>query len=983
MSHHSVSSLITAIILPLLTMSTTPAAIDVSKTLQSSMIWSPAAAPDSQAYVAFRKSFDLANRPDSAALHLFADSRFLLWVNGRHVLRGPSRFHPDRPEYDTLDLAPHLRAGRNAIVVLVHHYAGATSGRIIRHAPGLTALLVADGREILRSGAEWKSCPDTEYQASPGAWSSIPDVIDGRKRPGDWSSADFDDSAWKGAVAIDGSSWGNLHPRTTPLCREEDLTDMRRLPERTPLGKLLPLELKTGETRPWSYPGGFSGTWMWAPEAAKIVRFKTVWSNAGFGVGQGSSLMIRCDNRFTFYQNGREIARGEDENTGWTGTIDVADGDVLAIEAEDFEQGDRSAGLFVSMINRGNHILATKDFHATAGPVPADWKSSDDLAGFGALSASNIHPAHLGDTSDAVVIDLGRMAMAYPTIELDADEGSTLQIEYALRYVDGKPAESYGIGTTYTARAGRQTLLAADQWCARYVTLRCLSGRVKLLSVRMTDRRYPYERIGRFECGDPMLTRLWDMAVRTVEVTTDDAHGSDARERNEWVQDGSKASFKTMRVAAAGPDGKGGLLLPDTRTLRKLLSDAAVSQMPDGRLPGTFPTDRGAEDIHHFIDDYALQWIESLRWHHELTGDAAFTREMWPVLVRQLDWFLQRVTPRGLLEAREYASFDNPIAYRTCEGATINAFFHHALRDAAWLAERIGENGAIYEKSADAIATAFNAALWDDRAQAYSAAFLDGEKLPPSVHAQLMALYSGVVPPERLAATRAWFLANFRNPGAPMAVGAKPDFRQLLDRRAGLGMPIMFHWAFTELYRMDTAEADLIALAETRARWGNMVRFLQDAGTLSESFVNDQGGGMSESCHNYGAIPAYFLSSYLLGVRVEPPPGNKRVIINPRPGGLSEASGVVVTPLGQVPMAWSIRNHEWNLCFTIPDGLTAELRLPDIEAGSLSIEGQASTKPDVISRNAIVVIGPGCHHVRARINTGTPEPTTHSDVPNQ
>ncbi len=966
-----------AFLLPMLTMPATSAPINVSKTLQSSMIWNPAAPAGTQAYVAFRKSFDLAKRPDSATLHLFADSRFLLWVNGRHVLRGPSRFHPDRPEYDTLDLAPHLRAGRNAIVVLVHHYAGATSGRIIRHDPGLTALLVADGQEILRSGADWKSSADTEYQPSPGAWSSIPDVIDGRKRLGDWTSATYDDSGWNRAVAIDGSSWGHFQSRTSPLCREEDLTNMRRLPEYQPLDGVLPLELCAGETRPWSYPGGFSGSWMWAPEAAKAVRFKTVWSNAGFGVGKESSLMIRCDNRFTFYQNGKEIARGEDVNAGWTGSIDVADGDVLAIEAEDLENGDRSAGLFVSMINRGNHILGTKDFRAAAGPVPADWKNSHDLSGFNTLSASNIHPAHRGQASDAMVIDLGRMAMAYPTIELDADEGSTLQIEYALRFVDGKPAESYGIGTTYTARAGRQTLLAADQWCARYVTLRCLSGRVKLLSVRMTDRRYPYERIGRFECSDPMLTRLWDMAVRTVEVTTDDAHGSDARERNEWVQDGSKASFQTMRVAAAGPDGR-----QDTCTLRKLLTDAAVCQMPDGRLPGTFPTDRGAEDPHHFIDDYALQWIESLRWHHELTGDVAFSREMWPVLVRQLDWFLKRVTPRGLLEAREYASFDNPVAYRTCEGATINAFFHHALRDAAWLAQRIGENGALYQKTADALVTAFNAALWDERAQAYSAGFLDEEKLPPSVHAQLMALYGGIVPPERLAATRTWFLANFRNPGAPLVVGPKPDFRELLDRRAGLGMPIMFHWAFTELYRMDTAEADLIALSETRKRWGNMVRFLEDAGTLSESFVNDHGGGMSESCHNYGAIPAYFLSSYLLGVRVEVSPERKQLILNPRPGNLSDTDGLVMTELGQVPMAWSIRNSEWTLRFIIPEGQTAELRLPNIDPSSLIIDGETNTTSPVIGRNTSIMLNPGSHHIRATLNTNTRQSTSHSHLPN-
>ena len=203
-----------------------------------------------------------------------------------------------------------------------------------------------------------------------------------------------------------------------------------------------------------------------------------------------------------------------------------------------------------------------------------------------------------------------------------------------------------------------------------------------------------------------------------------------------------------------------------------------------------------------------------------------------------------------------------------------------------------------------------------------------------------MALYGGIVPPDRAAATRAWFLENFRNPAAGLAVGLKANFRDLLDQRAGLGMPIMFYWVFTEIYRMDTPETDLLALSEIRRRWTNMVRFLQDAGTLSESFVDDQGGGMSESCHNYGAIPAYFLSSYLLGIRVEEPVENKRIEINPRPGGLTRASGAVVTPFGPVPMAWERGDDgRWELRFTVPEGITAELRLPDVDADALVLNG--------------------------------------------
>lgn len=71
--------------------------------LQNSFIW-PDWVPEptvAQAYVAFRQNFTLSATPTSALLHIFADARYWLWINGGYVLRGPCRFNPKRPEYDT------------------------------------------------------------------------------------------------------------------------------------------------------------------------------------------------------------------------------------------------------------------------------------------------------------------------------------------------------------------------------------------------------------------------------------------------------------------------------------------------------------------------------------------------------------------------------------------------------------------------------------------------------------------------------------------------------------------------------------------------------------------------------------------------------------------------------------------------------------------------------------------------------------------
>jgi hypothetical protein len=934
----------------------------IASRLQSAMIWSPAVPTGTQAYVAFRKSFDLDQKPASAALHLFADSRYMLWVNGKHVLRGPCRFNPKRPEFDTLNIAPHLRAGTNTLVVLVHHYP-ATNGRIMRHTPGLTAILEAEGREILRSDPSWRCSADTEYRPSPGAWSSIPDVIDGRLSPGDWTAPGFDDASWQTSAAIDGNAWGKMHARSIPLPLETALTDIQLKPDGKPLKDHLPIELNTTESRPWTYPGGFTGKWMWAPAAAKKVWFKTVWSNAGFGVGKGCDLKVICDNRFTLFLNGREIARSEDVTTGWTGKLDVADGDVITIEAEDLENGERSAGLFVSMLNAGNPVLGTSDFLCSTTAPEGDWKTHADLTDFSELSATNIHPAHQGPAGEkqSFVIDLSRMTMAYPTIELDADEGSVLQLQYALRYVNGKPAETYGVGTTYTARAGRQSFIAADQWCARYVTVTCLAGRVNILGFKMTGRRYPFERVGSFHSSDPFLNRLWEMSVHTIECTSDDAYGSDARERNEWVQDAAKASFSTTRVATAGPGENGAKVYADPRLLRNVLRHAALSQIGDGSLLGTFPTDRGPEDPHYVIEDYNCQWVEALRTYHEATGDREFIREMWPHLVKQMDWFLKRVTPRGLLLAREYTSFDNPLAYITCEGASLNSFFYQALRDSEALARLLDETqpAQTYAKAADALHAAFNQHLWNNAEGAYHAGFLNNEPLAPTVHAQLIALHCGLVPDDRKSSTRKWFLTHYKNPGG-FHCGSNPDFAKMISNKSGINMPVMFYWVFHELYRMDTPTTDMEALHEMRCRWKYMVELQQDAGTLSEKFVLADGSGASESCHNYGAMPAWFLSSYVLGVRRDGPVWENKLLIEPRPADLTSAEGMVATEYGPVPVSWRIDNGRLQISCTVPAGITATLRLPNA-GGAVTLDGQTISKPVIQGRHVMLPLSSGTH----------------------
>ena len=67
-----------------------------------------------------------------------------------------------------------------------------------------------------------------------------------------------------------------------------------------------------------------------------------------------------------------------------------------------------------------------------------------------------------------ILVDFGQMSMAYTSMDLDGEAGSRLTMQYALRYKNGKPAEMYGDGNHYTARAGLQNFITTDQWGSHY-----------------------------------------------------------------------------------------------------------------------------------------------------------------------------------------------------------------------------------------------------------------------------------------------------------------------------------------------------------------------------------------------------------------------------------------------------------------------------------------------------------------------------------
>jgi hypothetical protein len=70
----------------------------------------------------FRKAIELPGRPSRFVVHVSGDQRFVLYANGQRVGIGPSRGDILFWRFETFDLAPLLKPGRNLLVAIVWNF---------------------------------------------------------------------------------------------------------------------------------------------------------------------------------------------------------------------------------------------------------------------------------------------------------------------------------------------------------------------------------------------------------------------------------------------------------------------------------------------------------------------------------------------------------------------------------------------------------------------------------------------------------------------------------------------------------------------------------------------------------------------------------------------------------------------------------------------------------------------------------------------
>lgn len=894
-------------------------------------IWNSADMPGRNEFLFFRRTFSLETVPTSALIHLFADTRYRLWVNGSVAAYGPARFFPVHPEYDSVELTPWLKPGENHLLVEVNHR-GASSYQAVPSRGGF----IAWGRLKGKNGAIDLSTPGQWECLKADCWSSLSpafsfaqgptEMLDFPRRLQALASREIGQSP----VILPRAHWGELHQRSIP-----------------------PFSLKLQQPLEWEWSGRLK-------EEEERLSFHTVFSQfsqRNKKVRFAYAVLIHSPRRqdISFglfwgpnYLNGEELKpqpeplRGNRENyslalhEGWN---------VLYGEPEVLQSGwgvqiawPKKADLRVTTSSTASEsgvtLLVSEAFpeeelaHKRS-DIPASEKDLENLKSWlkeTPLTFANAYPAreqawdepavfpdhkprlpiHFPlelEGNSTLVADFGREYLGHILLEVECELETVIDLagdevlrsDQCLRFyqsnpfVDGTDRFRVGPGTsileTYHPRGGRYI----------QATFRT-QGAVKVKNLAVRAEQAAQEAYGSFECSDSFYNWVWRTGVHTLQASMTDAWIDPWREQGSYLGD-THVEFQAWRLCH-----------DNLSMARRAIQSWAIGQGSNGQMNSVVPS-------HHpgGHPDFTLIWVLMLERYHALSGDRAFLEELWPHVERIWKGSFWSVDEDGLWSGQGVNLFVDWGAHKeTISGpgnAALNAFRVGALDASSRLAFLLGkkQEGQQYEDQAKNLREVMVRVL------RLPEGFFAANRGPAlenryfSLHVQALCLLFHIGPASQLLPI---FLRKLDE--------ELKNFEGLSMRGGHIDLYFMYYVIEMLTERRELAWVEKII----RGLWG--VTYQYGGWAFWESYARGI-KGVGSQCHGWACAPMLSLVHEGLGLRKEIYEGVESFTFEPALASLSWASGLYPHAKGGIRVAWQRTGDSITGTLEVPEGVAMKV----------------------------------------------------------
>ncbi len=311
-------------------------------------------------------------------------------------------------------------------------------------------------------------------------------------------------------------------------------------------------------------------------------------------------------------------------------------------------------------------------------------------------------------TTVSVLFDHGVHTVAFPALHAGVGGGSRIKITYAEALFkkteagrdDFRPEETdlkgnrndtegkeiFGVYDLFFPDGGENRIFR-PLWkrTFRYVQLDIETKEEPLTIYDFTSvfMGYPFKQKARFKTDDPLLSRIWEVAWRTLRNGADETfQDSPYYEQLQYIGDARVSALVSLYVSG------------DDRLMRKAIEHFDDSRIPEGLTQSRYPA-----YIKQIIPPFSLIWVDMIHDYLMYRDDPSFVEKFLPGIWSVLQWFSGRVDEKGMLTGLEWWSFTDwvsvfpngvPPGADHGYSANINLQYVYALRNAEALFRHFG-----------------------------------------------------------------------------------------------------------------------------------------------------------------------------------------------------------------------------------------------------------------------------------------------------
>ncbi len=942
-------------------------------------------------WLAVRKTVNVKEDIKEAKLHITADSRYVLWLNGKRLGQGPVRSWPWDLSYDSYCVKSLLRRGQNVISVLVLHY-GVSNFQYIANRGGLIAqidMVTSSGKKIvIGTDRTWEGMPHPSYGRNTARISCQQGWVEqytAEEEPEGWNILSNEKSGsktgkWKSLKEIGEtgiSPWKKLSPRKIPFLTEEPVYPSRILRQRTvkPVNQHFGFDLKPNllpQDRTCNNiplcgfavtilhsPGAIKakvfcqdGNWHDSPGKLKVNGKKCPW------IGMNSFDRVNMRAECSFKRGDNLISwdiSGSYHVRQLTFSLDIpfeADlrmpfsskkGKFIMATLGPVDKDDRKTLEGIQSAAEEDDLRPYKNILRPVSPADEisanifaettqveELKEVPGICNHEYLCVPNENESLIYPAKSGdveILVDFGKEISGFLEFEIEAERGITLDFNCFEAIQEGK------INFTWSLRN-----------VLRYVTK---EGGQFYHSVIRRGFRYALLVI-RFpgKAKKPLKIKFLRCLLNTYPVTKKGEFVSNDAQLNEIWEMGAYTTRLCMEDTFVDcPAYEQAFWVGDSRNegavnhtafgeyslTRRCLLLAAGSLKRSPVVESQVPS--GWKNI---LTAWSMLWVLACDEFYQTTGDIEFVRKIYPAISKQNSNF-GKMSVNGLISINAWNMLDWVPMDTPGDAIAVthqNAWYVESLKRSARLANVLGKKKEAEKwlAAAENVKNAINRELWDEKKKAYIDCIRSNGEKSPVISQQTNTI---VFLCDCAAARRKGIIKSY-------IAGCPAGFVKT-------GSPFMMFFVFEALAKLGSFEKILKLI---RKNWGFMLD--RDATTCWEMFPGfySDGRWTRSHCHAWSTAPVYFLSAYQLGIIPEEP-GFKKVRIAPKPAGLKWVRGNIPTPRGKVEVSWEKTRGVFKIEVCLPHGVTGRLLLPEFirKNAKFEISGNHTQSPVFTGKN--------------------------------